>query len=188
MDYLNPFSEKFILKGIINAIATLLDYLNPFSENFILKTLFTWIGDFFNALFDFVYHIFIPTDEQWEAIKQDYSELGETFNNHIPFIGFFNNELENAKQIVHNEDFLNIKFASWSFDLGVVEFSTPEINFTGVLNAYEPYRIPIRSLLVFIVYCLVIVYIIKYVLKYGTTDGNSKVVDTQSSYSDKGGK
>lgn len=192
LDVLNPFSENFFLKDFF---ATLFDYLNPLSENFILKkvidgivSIFNWLGNFFVDLLEFVYHIFIPTDEQWNAIKQDYSDLGDTFNNHLPFVGFFSDELENAKQVVYNEDFLNIKFDSWSFDLGIIKFNTPEVNFTGVLEAYEPYRMTIRSFLVFIVYCLVIVYIIKYVLRYGETEGNSNVIEGQTSFFDKGGK
>ena len=181
LDVLNPFSDNFFLKDFF---ATLFDILNPFSENFILKqvidgigSIFTWLGNFFFDLLEFVYHIFIPTDEQWDAIKEDYQDLGDTFSNHLPFVGLFSDELENAKQIVYNEDFLNIKFDSWSFDLGVVQFSTPEINFTGVLNAYEPYRMTIRTLLTFVVVCLTLVYIIKYFLKYGETGGNTNVID-----------
>lgn len=143
-----------------------------------IGSVFSWLGNFFVDLLEFVYHIFIPTDEQWDAIKQDYQDLGDTFTNHLPFVGLFSDELETAKQIVYNEDFLNIKFDSWSFDLGVVQFSTPEINFTAVLNAYEPYRMTIRTLLTFVVVCLTLVYIIKYFLKYGETGGNTNVIDS----------
>lgn len=136
-------------------------------------------------MFDFFIHIFVPTEEQWNAIKQDYKDLGDTFKNHLPFIGFFSDELEKAKDIVYNEDFLNIKFKGWSFDLGIIHFTTPDINFTGVLEAYEPYRMSIRSFLTFIVYCLGIVYIVKYVLRYGETQGNSNVIDGQTSFFDR---
>lgn len=142
-----------------------------------IGSVFSWLGNFFVDLLEFVYHIFIPTDEQWDAIKQDYQDLGDTFTNHLPFVSLFSDELENAKQIVYNEDFLNIKFDSWSFDLGVVQFSTPEINFTSVLDAYEPYRMTIRTLLTFVVVCLTLVYIIKYFLNYGETGGNTNVID-----------
>lgn len=136
-------------------------------------------------MWDFFIHIFVPTEEQWNAIKQDYKDLGDTFKNHLPLIGFFSDELEKAKDIVYNEDFLNIKFKGWSFDLGIIHFTTPDINFTGVLEAYEPYRMSIRSFLTFIVYCLGIVYIVKYVLRYGETQGNSNVIDGQTSFFDR---
>ena len=34
LDYLNPFSENFILSDIIDFLGKLLSYINPFSENF----------------------------------------------------------------------------------------------------------------------------------------------------------
>ncbi len=43
----------------------------------------------------------------------------------------------------------------------------------------------IRSFLTFIVYCLGIVYIVKYVLRYGETQGNSNVIDGQTSFFDR---
>lgn len=156
----------------------------------IFKTIgdiYKWVGNFFVDLLNFFYHIFVPTDEQWEVIKQDYSDLGNNFKNHIPFVGLFSNELEKAKQVVYNEDFLNLKFDSWSFDLGVVKFSTPEIQFDKVVKAYEPYRMTVRSFLTLIVYALIVVYIVKYALKYGTTEGNSQVISGQMSFFDKGG-
>lgn len=153
----------------------------------VIGDIFSWIGNFFSALLDFVYHIFIPTDEQWNNIKEDYRDLGTTFNNHIPFVGLFSDELEKAKQVVYNEDFLNIKFDSWSFNLGVIKYSTPEIQFDKVVKAYEPYRMTVRSFLTLILYALIVVYIIKYALNYGHTEGNSQVIDGQTSFFDKGG-
>lgn len=150
--------------------------------------IFDWLGDFFSSLLNFFYHIFIPTDSQWETVKEDYRDLGSTFNNHLPFVGLFSDELEKAKQVVYNEDFLNIKFDGWSFDLGVVKYSTPSIQFDKVMKAYEPYRMTVRSFLALIVYALVVVYVIKYVLRYGSTQGNSQVIDDQTSLFDKGGK
>lgn len=147
--------------------------------------IFGWLGNFFNALLDFFIHVFVPTEEQWSAIKQDYKELGENFNNHLPFVGFFSDELEKAKQIVYNEDFLNLKFEGWNFDLGVVKFSTPDVNFTGVLNAYEKFRMSVRTMLTFVVYILALVYIVKYVLRYGETGGNTNVIQGQTSLFDK---
>ena len=155
--------------------------IGTFFQNIVdgITTIFNWLSNFFSALLDFVIHIFIPTDEQWESIKESYSDLGDAFLERLPFVGLFSEELEDAKSVVYNDDFLNITFESWSFDLGVIEFTTPEINFDGVLNAYEPYRLTIRSFLCFIVYSLGVVYIIKYVLRYGETQGNSYVVDKE---------
>lgn len=178
MDYLNPFSDNFILKSIIN-------YLNPLSDDFILAKIISFVVNFFDNLLEFLIHIIIPTDSQLEAIKQDFSDLGSTFKNHLPFVGFFSDSLEEAKQIVYNEDFLNIKFKGWSFDLGIIHYSTDDIEFTGVLDAYEPYRMSIRTLLTLVVYILGLVYLIKYFLKYGETEGNNGVISGQTSSFDR---
>lgn len=169
-DFFNSLGS-LIGKGFENVVNFIKDTISA------IGNIFSWLGSFFSELFNFFYHIFVPTDEQWNSIKQDYKDLGDTFGNHIPFFGFFSGELEKAKEIVYNEDFLNIKFDSWNFNLGIVHFSTPEIQFTGVLKAYEPYRMTIRSALTLIVYGLVVVYIIKYVIRYGNAEGNSNVVD-----------
>lgn len=141
--------------------------------------------DFFDTLLNFLIHIFIPTDSQLDAIKQDFSDLGSNFKTHLPFVSFFSDSLEEAKQFVYNEDFLNIKFEGWNFDLGVIHYSTNDIEFRNVAEAYEPYRMSIRALLTFVVYCLGLVYIIKYFLAYGETEGNSNVIPGQTSFFDR---
>lgn len=179
-DYLNPFSDNFILKKIIEGILTLLDYLNPFSENFILKTLFTWLEDFFTSLRDFFYHIFVPTDEQWSEIENDYKQMGETVKSHIPFIGLFSEELKKAQATVEKTDPLVIRIPSFNYSgsggIGV-QTGTKEINLT---QAYEPYRAYVRGFLLLVVVALAFVYIIKYVLNYGVTSGTQSGVDTGS--------
>lgn len=41
LNYINPFSEDFILNGVLE----LLQFLNPFSENFILKGVLDFLGN-----------------------------------------------------------------------------------------------------------------------------------------------
>lgn len=57
------------------------------------KDLLTGLGNFikgffngFATVFDFLLHIFVPTEEQWDAIKEDYRDLGEVFKSKIPFV------------------------------------------------------------------------------------------------------
>ena len=177
-DYLNPFSENFILKKIISGIFTILDYLNPFSENFILKTLFTWIGNFFNDMWDLIYHIFVPTDEQWEDIGNDYKQMGDTVKSHVPFVGLFSDELKKAQATVEKTDPLVIRIPTFNYSgsggIGI-NTGTKEINLTQV---YEPYRAYVRGFLLLVVVALAFVYIIKYVLNYGVTSGTNSGVDT----------
>lgn len=149
-----------------------------------IGNIWNWFLNFFEELMLFVYHIFIPTDAQWDAIKEDYNDLGNTFKNHMPFVTFFSDEVEKVKQQVFNEDFLNIKMSGWKFDLGVIHYQTADFEFTNVLKAYEPYRMSIRTLLTFVVYAMAMVYIIKYFLKYGSTQGLQNI---NSSINTKGG-
>ena len=50
LDYINPFSENFILKNIISGIGSILTYINPFSENFILKNTDNFLGNIFDRI------------------------------------------------------------------------------------------------------------------------------------------
>ena len=63
LDWLNPFSENFILLKLWNFLATIIDYLNPFSENFFGKKIVSLIGDLLKALF-------IPSDNYFDNVKE----------------------------------------------------------------------------------------------------------------------
>lgn len=172
LDYINPFSENFILKSVLKFLGSIIDYINPFSDDFILKDLFSWIGSFFNNLFNFFIHIFVPTDEQWADLSSQDEAIGEKFESKFPFIFWFQDELEKAEEYVFSNDFLNIKFSSWNLDLGIIKYNTPEINFTAIRDAYEPYRLTIRNSLFYIAVGLAIVYVIKYILNFGVTSSD----------------
>lgn len=45
LSYLNPFSDKFLLSGVISNLGSILDYINPFSDNFILKSVIDFLGN-----------------------------------------------------------------------------------------------------------------------------------------------
>lgn len=148
-----------------------MDYLNPFSENFILKGIVDFILNFFSNLLDFIIHIFIPTYSQWEDIKSSYSDLGTTITEHIPFWSFVQSTITNAQNtdIVPN-DFLIIEMPSFSFFGG----KTEKTKYINVLQAYEPYRIQVRGLLLLVVYVCAFVYIIKLITDYkANVDGSN---------------
>ena len=62
LDYINPFSDNFILKGVLNFLGNILDYINPFSDNFFGHKLLDLLGDLLQSLF-------IPSDERLTAIS-----------------------------------------------------------------------------------------------------------------------
>lgn len=45
IDYLNPFSENFILKSVIDFLGNIISYINPFSENFLLKGVLDFLSN-----------------------------------------------------------------------------------------------------------------------------------------------
>lgn len=178
--YLNPFSENFILKDIISGIGNILNCINPFSENFILKDLFNWLNSFFIELRTFFINIFVPTDEQWAYLNNQDKEFQEKIESKFPFIYWFQDELEKAEEYVYSNDFLTIKFPSWNMDLGIIKYQTPEIDFTNVRDAYEPYRLTIRNSLFVIAVGLAIVYLIKYFLNYSVTGSMGHIFSNSS--------
>lgn len=170
VNYLNPTSENFILKKLWEFFTELLSYLNPLHENFILRD----IVDFVVNFVDIIIHIVVPTDSQWEEIKSNYSDLGTTITEHIPFWSFVKSTITDAQNtdIIPN-DFLVIKMPSFSFYGG----QTEETKYFDVLEAYEPYRIQVRGLLLLIVYVCAFVYIIKLITDYSANVGGSNGLD-----------
>lgn len=61
LDWLNPFSENFILTKIINGIASILEYLNPFSDKFFGNKIIELLKDALNFLF-------VPSEARLNAI------------------------------------------------------------------------------------------------------------------------
>lgn len=62
LDYLNPMSENFILKGVFNFLGSILSYINPFSENFFAYKLLELLGELLKKLF-------IPSEQRLTAIS-----------------------------------------------------------------------------------------------------------------------
>lgn len=163
--------------NIVNWLGDILSGLGEWFGNVIegIGNVFSWLGNFFSALWEFVYHIFIPTDDQWAEITNDYNQVGETLKSHIPFISLFSEELKKAQATVEKTDPLIIRIPSFSYSgsggIGV-DTGTKEINLTAI---YEPYRIYIRGFLFLVVVALAFVYIIKYVLNYGVTSAGQNI-------------
>lgn len=68
LSYLNPFSENFLLKGVINFLGNILSYLNPFdSEHFFGYKIMELLGDLFNVLF-------VPKEESFMRISNVFQE------------------------------------------------------------------------------------------------------------------
>ena len=75
LDWLNPVSDNFILKKLINLITIILDYLNPFSENFFGKKLVELIGDLLK-------YLFIPSDDYFSS---NFENIKTNFSNRLSY-------------------------------------------------------------------------------------------------------
>lgn len=63
MDWLNPFSDNFILKKLWEFLITIINYLNPFSDVFFGKTLVELLGNLLQWLF-------VPSDDYFSNIQE----------------------------------------------------------------------------------------------------------------------
>lgn len=143
-----------------------------------IGNLISSIGNLVTDLISGLVNLFIPTAQQWDSLKNDYSVLGDTIQSHLPFVSFIRSTFEEAQNTVISPfDFLNITMPSFLFFGG----NTEQTNYVNVRDAYEPYRIQIRSWLVLIVYGVAFVYIVKHVSDYGATQyANSGLEALQS--------
>ena len=150
-----------------------------------IKGIFGKIGNLISSIVNLVndlisglINLVIPTTQQWDNLKNDYSVLGDTIQSHLPFVSFIRTTFEDAQNtVVSPFDFLNITMPSFSFFGG----NTEETNYVNVRDAYEPYRIQIRSWLVLIVYGVAFVYIVKHVSDYGATQYANAVLEALQS-------
>ena len=86
-----------------------------------VKGIFGKIGDVFTTLGSLVSNLLaglvnlvIPTSQQWENLRNDYSVLGDTIQSHLPFVSFIRSTFEEAQNTVISPfDFLNITMPSF---------------------------------------------------------------------------
>ena len=85
LDYINPFSENFILKDVFSFLSNIISYINPFSENFLLNDLFDWLGDFFSNLGNFFVSLFVPEEDYFENQVND---IKDKISEKIPYYDY----------------------------------------------------------------------------------------------------
>ena len=90
LDYINPFSDNFILSGVLGNLGSILDFINPFSDNFILSGVLSNLGNMLNYInpfsddflgkkliemfSDLFEYLFIPKEDQFTEIHNKFSE------------------------------------------------------------------------------------------------------------------
>lgn len=183
LSYINPLDDNFLLKGVLDFLGNIISYVNPFSDNFFGKTLINLFKDLLNSLF-------IMTAEQEQIHTNNQEQFNNAFNSKIPFVNSLIDTFEEVEQRQANvyttrsfsSNPLNLSISGFSYNSGVIHYNAPSTDLTFVLEKYEPYRITVRDGLKLLVYGLGIVYLVKYVLNYGITQGGNLGVDTYSAY------
>ena len=159
LDYINPFSENFILKGVLEFLGNILSYLNPFDENFILKDVIDFLGNilsyinpldenFFGyklieLLGDLLQFLFVPSEERITA-------LTDTVSSKFSFVTTISNGINSLKDVLTNTN----SVPSITISLGASKY-TNAFNFTFDLawfSQFKPYTDIIITGFVYIAY------------------------------------
>ena len=88
MSCLNPFSEDFVLKGVLEFLSNIVSYINPFSDNFLGKKIMELLGDLLKSLF-------IPKQESFEKFQNVFQEK-------LGFIDSIKTGINSIKNMVNN--------------------------------------------------------------------------------------
>lgn len=67
LDYLNPFSDNFILSKIFTFLSDIVSYINPFSENFFVYKLIDLLSDLLKLLF-------VPNNNPFDELSSKFNE------------------------------------------------------------------------------------------------------------------
>ena len=96
LDWLNPFSENFILLRLWNFLADIVSFINPFSDNFLGKKIVSLIGDLLKSLF-------VPEDDYF---TNKIDSLKTSLNDRIPYQQYLDDmdSLKNANNTRNNND------------------------------------------------------------------------------------
>lgn len=88
LDYINPFSENFLLKGVLEFLGNILSYINPFSENFLGKKIIELLGSLLQSLF-------IPKEES-------FTKFQDIFNEKLGFVENVKSGVNSLKDMFNN--------------------------------------------------------------------------------------
>ena len=114
LGFINPFSDNFILKGVLGFLSDLISFVNPFSDNFIGKK----IVELFQDLFVF---LFVPSQEDMQNI---FAPVRSKF----AFVEKFNNLSDQIQTMLETGEGsptfeLNINSKYISGDVKILDFS-----------------------------------------------------------------
>ena len=165
------------ISNIWNNFVELLQYINPWSDKFFLKI------------------AFVLSEEQEAKHSTAHQDLNDALSDKFPAVSLLIQQFEELQESQENvrktKSFnnsssvisrspLNLEISNFSYDGGVIHYEAEGTDLTFILEAYEPYRIPIRNALMLLGYGMGIVYLVKHFLNYGATSAVSSGIDIAS--------
>lgn len=145
LDHINPLSENFFLKGLLDVLGTGFSYINPLSDNFIFKGFFEAIGNILSYLNPFsenffgykiiellkdaLKFLFIPSEDRING-------LINTFTSKFEFVDSIKISINSIKDMFNNIG----NAPKLHLNLGKTKY-TPEGNYTIIdFSWYAPYK------------------------------------------------
>lgn len=133
LDYINPFSENFILNDSNNFLTNILSYINPFSENFFAYKFLDLLSNLFTSLF-------VPDDDI-------FTQFTDIFNSKLGFVTNIQDDFKDIKALLSGGEVstlsntaptlsFNINSKYYSGDLMIID-----------LSWYQPFKPFVDSIL-----------------------------------------
>lgn len=114
IEYINPFSDKFLLKGVLEFLGNIISYINPFSDNFLGKKIIELLGDLLTKLF-------VPSEEKILALQNVFSEKLSFIDSIKIAINSIKNMYENVNALPKFTIDINSKF--YTGELTIIDLS-----------------------------------------------------------------
>ena len=190
VDYLNPFSENFILKDLFTFLGDIISFINPFSEDFILKDFFEGfsnLSDWLNPSSDnfFVYKLLdllgdllkwllVPSDDY---IQGQIDDIKYRISQKIPYEDYI--EIFESVENVQGDGDLSVNLNNYNFGNGLTYNNDKFIDFSWITNYKDTWYSWVRG----VIFILLVIYNINQVNKlfrgYNVAEGINKVENSK---------
>lgn len=153
LDYINPLSDNFILKDVLDFLLELLSYINPFSDNFILIDVISFLSNIlsyinpFNENFlgykiielfsNLLKYLFVPSQDH-------FSELEEIINSKFGIV----NQVKELLDVLFNFNRTRSVEQAPSFEITYMGTTVKIIDF----SVLETFRGTFHAIVVFVLW------------------------------------
>lgn len=162
LDWLNPFSDNFILKKLWTFLTDIISYINPWHDNFLGKKIIELLGDLLKWLF-------IPDDNFFD---DNIEEIKGKIAEKIPYQDYID-MFETIEQVNGDGD-LSVSLENYNFGKGLTYSNKKFIDFNWVTKYKDTWYAWCRG----VIFILLIIYNINQISKlfrgYNVGDGSGK--------------